>query len=424
MRFSLRQYLRSSTPRSSTPLYASHASASTPIPGEKDSSGIWNTKGHSKRLIEINEDYINSLANSNQKNNDNCENISPKLPQPYSRTSIEFTNTVRSLVKRFWQIKGFDSSLGLAESGAQKAGLIKKQSDFASGENATIITGVNISICNPIYKSAMEICTHHSHYWPIQSISEEYTKPRTIYQQICSKDEISSKDKLFGRYRISVPRQIDPNTERTIQPCLIPPNWTHIDGIISLTFDQNSDLLIACGLLSSTIYDYFVKTSGASNFLRNTIESLPYPETNDLIRKEINTRVLLLNCVNSLYCDLIDETLPSFECNNYGDLIENSTLEIPQQWKVIEGQHGKYFRGSDLARNLALMEIDVLSAMAAGISQELFFGSINEGFPILTKNLENTFFDSKEDYLSPLPRQYQALAFKKKMQTTSDGKKH
>tara|TARA_Y100001968_G_scaffold330354_1_gene381995 strand:+ start:2869 stop:7731 length:4863 start_codon:yes stop_codon:yes gene_type:complete len=369
--------------------------STTPIPKEKDTQGNWNLRGHKKRVIVINKNFLEALVGDNPQVDNKHQIISPKLPQPYSDIGIEFTNKMKKNNLVLGSLKGFDSSMGLNESSSQKIGLIEKRSDFAVKGNVTIITGANIHICNSIYKSAMEVCTHHSHFWPIHPLSSEYIKPRTLYQQIGLDNKICTKDKLLSYYRIAVPRQIDPNTERTLQPCIIPPGWTHIDGIISFLFSDIDDLIIACGLLSSTTYDYYMKTSGATNFLRNTLELLPFPLIKGRLRTEIIDRVILLNCQNSLYSDLLREIIVSRQIEDVKALIFNSTVQFKDQWQVLQGEQGEFFKGSDLARAYALAEIDVLSAIATGISKQLFFASLHEGFSIFLSNSNSTYFDSK-----------------------------
>ena len=63
----------------------------------------------------------------------------------------------------------------------------KRSSEFSSESSLLILAGSNIHICNPIYKSAKEVCTHPKHYYPIINLAEEYLIPRTVYQQLINK---------------------------------------------------------------------------------------------------------------------------------------------------------------------------------------------------------------------------------------------
>ena len=121
------------------------------------------------------------------------------------------------------------------------------------------------------------------------------------------KFQILEQDKLCLNYKISIPAQIDPGSERSLQPCMLPPSWTHIHGIVSFsTNDIYFDLEI-CGLFSSIVMDYFVKASGKSNFLKNVITSMPMPTDKEgFLAQLLIARVLVLNSRNSLYYDLLD----------------------------------------------------------------------------------------------------------------------
>jgi hypothetical protein len=145
------------------------------------------------------------------------------------------------------------------------------------------------------------------------------------------------------------------------------------------------------GLASSLVLDFYIKTMGKGNLGDSMFQSLPLGISQPYYEK-LALRTLLLNCLTHPYADLwerqysagfasdgwsiADERLKPFD-----GLTEKWTWDIPLR---------NYFE-----RRQALIEIDVLSAMALGLSLEELKLIYEVQFPVLQQNEADTWYDTK-----------------------------
>ena len=392
-------------------------------PKPKNEKGGWNLSGHPKRLITVDETFLKQSASATGMSIDNF--LETRILQPFTDTSILLTNQLFKTNKLLSEVfPNIIISRGMSESGAQKSGLIERKSAFSPLENVVILTGSNLHICNPLYKSAKEICTHPLHYNFIQSSLDEYLIPRTVYQQRKSNEEIYNQDKLCDSFRICLPAQIDPGSERCLKPSIIPPTWSHINGILSFKTEHIISDIQLCGTLSSIIFDYFIKSSGKSNFHKNVLLALPIPSKIDnYLSQELIARVVALNAMNSsyslllelLYKELLNRNfIKKEDYENIFQWLNSKGISEENGWKTCRGLKGSYIQGNDLSRAKALAEIDVLTAHLFSIPMNLFFDIYEEGFQISQSYDQNTFYDLKGQIVFTNNRGLQGVGLPKK----------
>jgi hypothetical protein len=102
-------------------------------------------------------------------------------------------------------------------------------------------------------------------------------------------------------YRAVFRKMIGATSERTLSGTIMIRDSGHIDGCFSVAFDLISDLVIFSALASSIPYDFFIKTTGKSNF-RNELLVL-FPLTN-VFAFELSIRNLALVCLTNHYSEL------------------------------------------------------------------------------------------------------------------------
>ena len=140
---------------------------------------------------------------------------------------------------------------------------------------------------------------------------------------------------------------------------------------------------------SSIILDFFIKTIGASDIYPNRIDSFPIQVT-EKFKNALYCRTLLLNCLTSLYSDLWSEcfkteykkeewSINDKRLKSYSLLSENWNMNIPLR---------NYYE-----RRQALVEIDVLVAMALGLSLNDLELIYEIQFPVLQQNENDTWYD-------------------------------
>lgn len=144
-------------------------------------------------------------------------------------------------------------------------------------------------------------------------------------------------------------------------------------------------------LCASIVMDFYVKTVGASNLQGSRMQSFPLGVA-PKYQSAIYSRTLLLNCLTVHYSDLWQymwneaykqETwsIDDPRLKPFDQLHEDWAWDIPLR---------NYFE-----RRQALVEIDVIAAMALGLTLEDLEMIYTIQFPVLQQNEADTWYDQK-----------------------------
>jgi len=372
--------------------------------GKKEKSGRWNISGHKKRIVTFTDKELKVMSEAFEEG---CDWESAKL------VSIH-VEEILDVIKRFSDFKKhvIDYNTIITEGLNETISVDKKQiirnTKWAETKNMEMIfSGPHVFVANPYYKTPREQCILNSDYdiVDLSTLSDSYSARTNYIPNIPISDfrnlfvgfykgqgtDGIISDDWFSFYKAAFRRQIGADSERSLSGAIIPPNSAHIGGVVSVTFDNYDDLVEFSGCCSSTIWDFYVKILKISDVRINRINSFPLGIA-DKYKPALFVRTLLLNCLTTAYADLWQEmwdaaykqdtwSLDDNRLKPFDQLHEDWAWDIPLR---------NYFE-----RRQALVEIDVIAAMALGLTLEDLEMINTIQFPVLQQNEADTWYDQK-----------------------------
>lgn len=182
---------------------------------------------------------------------------------------------------------------------------------------------------------------------------------------------------------------VDLTHERTLKGAILPPKAAHTNSLISVVTENIPLLLELSGLSSSIVFDTYIKIYGAKHIQPSRIEGFPCG-IDSKYHSALFARVLMLNCVNTYYADLWNEAFEeSFRRDAWSkdDVRLKPFCSLPALWD------GTAVLRNEFERRQALVEIDVISAMALGLTLDELLLLYDIYFPISQKYEADTWYD-------------------------------
>lgn len=374
--------------------------------GIKDENGNWNTAPHKERIVTIGEEELKVLSEAFENG---ADWESAKFTSIHSEVVIQVLEKLSKFPHHVSDVSEIIISEGLHETGSVDRGIMKRCTTYPDIEKCELIySGPHFFCGNSTYKTPRSTCLLNSDYDTIDlsEINDDYV-PRTNYiptiklsdfKRIVTgfpkgqdKDGNTIYDLWTDYYKVGFRRMIGSTSERTLSGAFLLKNSLHIGGVVSATFKDYNNLLEFTGLSSSLVMDFYVKVLGISDIHANRLYPFPLG-IGDKYKPALFSRILLLNCLTKYYAELWEEMWKEeYKQENwsYEDKRLKSFASLTEKWQWATPLRN-YFE-----RRQALVEIDVIAAMALGLSLQDLEMIYTIQFPVLQQNENDTWYDAE-----------------------------
>lgn len=358
-----------------------HHDGADDIPPIKGDDGKWNTSGHLRRVIQVDDNVLKDLSTA--LNGDDFNYLETRFPQIYSDSSLRFFQKVAAAKLSSQPLEYLFDSL-FPETDSINDGAIRKQDHFPESARDVILTGPMINVGNPFAQCPNRGLRSHRAYEAIDPCDlQASTTVRNAFKVIDVKKAMKFLPKyesLLRSYRVAARDFIDLNGYRSLVAAILPPEVRHLYTINSIAPKNKQDLLNTSAIWMSLPVDYLVRAIAPGHFDRTTIDTLP----NIRLPKRAHARALALVAHIDDYHTLTRENISLL--SNFCWSQRDPRLLAPD-----EIGHSPL---NEFSRRAALIEIDVLVSQALGISEEDLLQIYSNNFPVMKSYEDNTWFDA------------------------------
>ena len=366
------------------------------VPGLKTKSNQWSVEGHKERVIRTGIEDLMTYAALYDK--PGTPALMARLPTLHATSLSSVLRKLSRIPRRIRDLEEecFVTSMW-PETGAQKDGTIRRETQFAANPQNWILSGPHFSAVTPLFKTPRESCTKNQDYSRLDLVTlpKDYL-PRTNYVPACGNESYLQRTPKYpwgapvtSEYRLVMRAMLNLTAERTLAPAVVPKGVGHVHTVKSVGAPGPRELLSITFNLSTVFADCLVRNGGKGFLTKEQMFQMPMVEC----VTDATVRILGLSCLTQDYAELW-----------------NSFVEDPlaADWAKVDHrlERGWFERGqkswswdspvrADYARRQAILELDVIHARALGLTVKELLDVYRIQFPILRRNEDDTWYDHK-----------------------------
>lgn len=360
----------------------------------------WNVKPHKNRIVHITDQELQTLCNTFETDDD-WEGT--KLVSVHTNEIVNILGKYSRFPHHVSDYKKY-ITVALDQTNAINNGIMIHRTQYPNIDSYEMIfCGSQIYISNALYKTPRSICETNRAYdnvdttkIDVKGITRTNYIPNIVlpdYKLLFSEETntcFSDKQLWIDLYKLGFRKMLSQPGERTLDGAILPPKSSHTNGIISIVFDNIELLVEMSAITSSLCLDFYLKTIGSSNLTDSRLSAFPLGISSKY-KSALFSRTLMLNCLTEQYAQLWEEVWQEdykLEIWSKKDKRLTPFSTTTPKWQQTTPLRN-YFE-----RRQALIEIDVISAMALGLSLQDLEMIYTIQFPVLQQNENDTWYDA------------------------------